>query len=238
MADLPDGTKITWLGHATFVIESKSGRFLIDPWLANNPSCPDDMKDPGKLDSIFITHAHFDHISDVFDVEGNADHIVGIAETVSWLGSKGISEDKLIGYNKGGTVEAGGVRAHMTHAVHSCGITDGDQTIYGGEAAGYVFELQDGFRIYHAGDTAVFSDMELIGRLLEPDIAILPIGDHFTMGPNSAAEAIRLLGVKTVIPCHWGTFPMLTGTPDALREAAKDVDGLEVVNLEPGQTLG
>lgn len=238
MADLPDGTKITWLGHSTFTVETSSGKFLVDPWLANNPSCPQDMADPGELDTIFITHGHFDHIHDVFDVADNAGHIAAIAETAGWLGSKGISEDKIVGYNKGGTIEVGGVKAHMTHAVHSCGIQDDGRTIYGGEAAGYVFELQNGLRIYHAGDTAVFSDMELIGRLLQPDVAILPIGDHFTMGPASAAEAIRLLGVKTVIPCHWGTFPVLTGTPDALRAAAEDVDGLEVVDLEPGQTLG
>ena len=126
----------------------------------------------------------------------------------------------------------------MVHAVHSCGITDGDEIIYGGEAAGYVLELANGFKLYHAGDTAVFSDMALIGRLLEPDIALLPIGDHYTMGPRSAGEAVRLLGVKTVIPMHFGTFPVLVGTPDDLRQHASDVDGLEVVDLTPGATLG
>ncbi len=140
--------------------------------------------------------------------------------------------------NKGGTVEAAGARVHMVHAVHSCGITDGDQIIYGGEASGYVLELDGGFRLYHAGDTAVFSDMALIGKLLRPDWALLPIGDHYTMGPRSAAEAIRLLGVATVIPMHFGTFPVLTGTPDDLRKEASDVDGLEVVDLQPGASLG
>ncbi len=126
----------------------------------------------------------------------------------------------------------------MTHAVHSCGIQDGDQVIYGGEAAGYVIELSDGFRIYHSGDTAVFSDMELIGKLLQPHLAILPIGDHYTMGPRSAAEAIRLLNVRTVVPCHYGTFPILTGRPEDLRKEASDVDGLEVLDVDPGGSIG
>jgi L-ascorbate metabolism protein UlaG (beta-lactamase superfamily) len=125
----------------------------------------------------------------------------------------------------------------MVHAVHSCGITDGDQIVYGGEAAGYVIEFENGYKAYHAGDTAVFSDMALIGKLLRPDIALLPIGDHYTMGPRSAAEAVRLLGVKNVVPMHYGTFPVLKGEPDDLRDAASDILNLNVMDLEPGATL-
>lgn len=237
MAQLPDGTKLTWLGHATFLLETAGKRILIDPWVMNNPACPDDLKDVGNLDGILITHAHFDHIGDAVDIaKGTGAQVVAIAETAGWLGSKGV--DNTIDMNKGGTVEVAGVRAHMTHAVHSCGISDGDQIVYGGEAAGYVVELENGFKLYHSGDTAVFSDMALIGKLLQPDIALLPIGDHYTMGPRSAAEAIRLLGVKTVVPMHFGTFPVLTGTPDDLRKEADDVGGLEVVDLQPGGTIG
>jgi L-ascorbate metabolism protein UlaG (beta-lactamase superfamily) len=238
MAQLPDGMEITWLGHATFRVVTPSGkRLLIDPWVMGNPACPDDLKDPGPLDAILITHAHFDHIGDAVEIgKSSGAPMLSIPELSHWLGSKGL--ENLVEFNKGGTVEVAGCKVHMTHAVHSCGITDGDQVLYGGEAAGYVVEFENGFKLYHAGDTAVFSDMALIGKLLKPDWALLPIGDHYTMGPSSAAEAVRLLGVKTVLPMHFATFPPLVGRPDDLRAAASDVSGLDVIDMKPGDTLG
>lgn len=237
MAHLPQGAELTWLGHATFRLVTPGGkRLLIDPWVKGNPACPEDLKDPGPLDAILITHGHLDHMADAVGLgRSTGAPVLAMVEVATWLSSKGL--ENVVEFNKGGTVEVAGCKVHMTHAIHSTGIDDGDTIVYGGEAAGLVVELEDGFKIYHAGDTAVFMDMVLIGKLLAPDIALLPIGDHYTMGPRSAAEAIRLLGVKKVVPMHYGTFPVLTGTPDELRKEASDVSGLEVLDLQPGDTL-
>jgi L-ascorbate metabolism protein UlaG (beta-lactamase superfamily) len=238
VADLPDGIKITWLGHATFVLDSPAGeRILIDPWLAGNPSCPADMHDPGDIDTVLITHAHDDHMADAVTLaKSKSPQVVANNEIATWLGSKGV--ENATGMNIGGTFEVGSIKVHMTAARHSSSISDGDQSLYGGEAAGLVVEFENGFKVYHLGDTAIFGDLALIGKLLAPDIALVPIGDHYTMGPRSAAEAIRLLGVKHVIPMHYGTFPVLTGTPEDLKAETSDIDGLIITTLEPGGTLG
>jgi L-ascorbate metabolism protein UlaG (beta-lactamase superfamily) len=238
MATLPDGVKLTWLGHATFLLEAQGKRVLIDPWLKDNPACPDDLKDPGKVDIIAITHGHNDHMQDAVEVaNSNGATVVAIVEIGDWLeGTQGV--ENVVAMNKGGTTEVAGIKFHMTDARHSSSFNTKDGVVNGGEAAGFVIELETGYKLYHAGDTAVFGDMALIKKLLAPDIALLPIGDFYTMGPRSAAEAIRLLGVKTVVPMHYGTFPLVPGTPDELRKEADDVSGLEVVDLKPGDSIG
>ena len=243
MATLPDGVKLTWLGHATFLLEAQGKRVLIDPWLQGNPACPDDLKDPGHVDVIAITHGHNDHMGDALDIaKKTGAAVVAIVEIGDWLETKGV--ENVVAMNKGGTAVVEGIKFHMTHALHSSAFyyeeegKPGWEVIHGGEAAGYVIEVETGFKLYHAGDTAVFGDMALIKKLLAPDIALLPIGDFYTMGPRSAAEAIRLLGVKTVIPMHFGTFPILLGTPDELRKEADDIADLEVVDMKPGDSLG
>ncbi|HET6848450.1 MAG TPA: metal-dependent hydrolase [Gaiellales bacterium] len=235
---LGNGLRLTWVGHATWIMETPGGkRVLIDPWVTGNPVVTDELRDPGPADVILLTHGHSDHTGDVVDLAArhSPSAVLAMIELGDYLEGKGVQN--VIGYNKGGTVEAAGLRFTMVDAHHSSSVQDGDTTVYTGEPAGYVVTLEDGRRVYIAGDTCVFGDMALIGRLYKPDIAILPIGDFFTMGPFEAAEAIRLLGVRTVVPTHYATFDALTGTPDALRSEASDVQGLEVLDVRPGGTI-
>jgi L-ascorbate metabolism protein UlaG (beta-lactamase superfamily) len=229
--------EITFCGHAAFAMKSPGGKHvMVDPFLEQNPMCPPDLKQPKALDAIFVTHGHADHIGDAVPLAKRFKcPIVAIPETAAWLAQHGV--ENTINMNKGGTVDVVGVKATMTHAVHSCGIADGENRVYGGEAAGYVLTFDNGIRIYHAGDTTVFSDMKIIADLYQPDIVMLPIGDYYTMDPLQAAYAIRMMNVKVVIPMHYATFPMLTGTPERLRELTADVYGLRIIALKPGQVL-
>ncbi len=231
------GIKLTWLGHATFKVQTPGGRtVLIDPWVMGNPKCPESQKKFKKIDVLLCTHGHFDHIGDAVELATQHDAVVvGVYELCAWMQKKGVKQ--IAPMNKGGTQTVGDLRVTMVHADHSCGIQDGDQIVYGGEAAGYVVEFENGVRLYHAGDTAVFGDMRIIHHLYGPTIAMLPIGDHFTMSPREAAYACELLQPKTVIPMHFGTFPLLTGTPAELRKQTADL-GIELVEFQPGQTLG
>jgi L-ascorbate metabolism protein UlaG (beta-lactamase superfamily) len=232
------GNKLTWLGHATFKITTATNKtILVDPWVQSNPMCPETQKSFNRVDTLLISHGHFDHIADAVELaKKHTPQVVGIYETCVWLQSKGVTNTSPM--NKGGTQKVGELEVTMVNAIHSCGITDGDKIIYGGEASGFVIKLPGGLKVYHAGDTAVFTDMQLIGELYAPDVALLPIGDHFTMGPREAALAIRMLGVRHVIPMHYATFPALTGTPEKLRELTQDIAGLEIHVLKPGDTLG
>ena len=232
------GNKLTWLGHATFKITTPSGEVIVvDPWVSGNPSCPDDMKKFERVDTLLITHGHFDHIADAVELGKKfKPQVVAIHETCKWLESKGVKN--TLGMNKGGTQKVGGIEVTMVTAIHSCGIEDDGKIIYGGEACGYIIRLPGGMTIYHAGDTAVFGDMKLIAELYAPELALLPIGDHYTMSPHEAAMAIRLLGVKHVIPMHFGTFPLLSGTPKDLKNLTQDISGLEIHALKPGESIG
>jgi len=239
MNDRKDFTgKITWLGHAAFLIESPRGtRIAIDPFTKNNPKFPKGFEF-GKVDVIAATHAHSDHFGDdaLELARKTGATVIGIFELALHAASKGIGN--VAGMNKGGSQAVGGVSFRMVHADHSAGASPGNKPAeYAGEPCGYVMSFEDGFRVYHAGDTNVFSDMALIGELYEPDVALLPIGDFYTMGPREAAKACELLRAPRVIPMHWGTFPVLTGTPAQLRQELKKRDlTTEVIELAPGDS--
>ena len=235
-------TLFTYLGHSTVLIETPTGkRLLLDPWTVGNPACPQEWKSVeslGKLDIILFTHLHNDHVGDAATiVHTNPDaSVVGIFEACNWIKKKGANNIRPM--NKGGSQTIAGVEIIMTHAFHSSSFTEEDGTVvYGGEPVGYILRLENGFTLYAAGDTALYGDMALLKDLYRPELALLPIGDLFTMGPKQAAHAIRLLGVSQVLPIHYATFPVLTGTPEALLQATADIPDLSIHAIKPGTTL-
>ena len=227
---MPD-VSVTWLGHASFRVDSPGGkRIYVDPFLNGNPKCPESELEPERVDVIALTHGHGDHVGDTVTLSNKfSPEVVALLELNGWLAQQGAAVPDM-GPNKGGTVEAAGVKFTLVNAFHSSASEDG---AYLGEAAGLVLEFENGTTLYFAGDTCVFCDMQLIGRIYSPDVAILPIGGYFTMDPREAAVALELLGNQRCIPCHYGTFPVLTGTPDELRKLAP---GVELIEMEPGET--
>ena len=227
-------TTLTWLGHASFRLDTASGkRIYIDPFLNGNPRCPENEKTPERVDLIALTHGHGDHVGDTVELaKKHGATVVALVELAAWLGKQGVDEGQLRNPNKGGTDDVDGVKITLTHAFHSGSAPDGS---YAGEPSGLIVTTEDGKKVYFAGDTNVFGDMQLIGRIYEPDVAVLPIGDHFTMGPTEAAVAVELLGVKRIVPCHYGTFGLLTGTRDEFEKLAPS--GFTIEKIEPGESV-
>jgi len=226
-------TTLTWLGHSAFRLDTATGkRIYIDPFLNGNPKCPASEQTPERVDIVAVTHGHGDHVGDTIELaKKHGCHVVALVELAAWLGRQGLDNESVHGPNKGGTVVVDGISFSLTNAFHSSTAPDGT---YAGEPAGVVVKA-DGKSIYFAGDTCAFGDMQLIRRIHEPDLVVLPIGDHFTMGPKEAAVAVELLGAKRVVPCHWGTFSVLTGTPEKLRALVPN--DVTVEQLEPGDAV-
>ena len=226
---------ITWLGHATFLLQSPGGKkILFDPWVTGNPMSPESAKKLGPLDLMLITHGHADHTGDAVAIgRSSGAQIVAPYEVSVWLQQKGLKS--VTGMNPGGTLNVLGLQVTMVPAMHSSSIEEDERIIYLGLATGYIVKFEDGLTIYYSGDTSIFGDMRLIGEMYHPTIAFLPIGDLYTMGPEQAAKACELLGVKQVVPMHYGTFPALSGTPAKLRELVEP-KGVQVLELKPGET--
>ena len=226
---------ITWLGHATFVVTTPGGkRIVTDPWLEGNPVCPPERKRIEAADLILLTHGHSDHSADVVTVARATNApVVCVHELSKWLGRKGLQN--VIGMGVGGTVGVAGLSVSMVPALHTSSVIENDTIVYTGLATGFVVRMENEQAFYFAGDTALFGDMRLIGEMYKPDVAFLPIGDHYTMGPEAAARACGLLGVRQVVPMHYGTFPLLHGSPDRLKELVTPM-GIDVLVLKPGET--
>jgi len=245
-------TSITWYGHACVEIRTPGGlTVLVDPWFGN-PRSPMPAEAVERCDVMLVTHGHHDHLGSGPGGVREADALAiarrtkpvwpCVHELSLWLADRlGDAGVEIVGMNKGGTVDARGISVTMVHADHSAGdwSAAGEGPLYLGEPVGFVLGLEDGSTLYHAGDTALFGDLRLIREVHEPDLAMLPIGGHYTMGPAEAARAVELLGVQEVLPLHYGTFPILNGTPAALREAlaARGLGHVKVHEPEPGETI-
>jgi L-ascorbate metabolism protein UlaG (beta-lactamase superfamily) len=229
------GVSVTFYGHAAFKLAGAGVNVLIDPWL-DNPLLRTPVDKVGKVDLILVTHGHGDHVGNtVAAAKATGATVVAIHELSQILAGQGVAN--VVGMNKGGTVSLKGCKITMTHAVHSSTMEVGGQMVAAGDPGGFVVQFPNGFTAYHAGDTAVFKDMELIRELYHPELAMLPIGSHYVMSPAEAALACRMLKPRWVIPMHYGTFPVLTGTPEELIELLKGEPDIKVIPLKPGETV-
>ena len=242
-SNTPNGlAQIQFIAHSTAVLTTEKGkRIIIDPWLDGNPRCPEELKGISDLDAIILTHGHSDHCGSVLDLAEKCKvPVYAIFELANLLVEDGLEEGLVEPMGKGGTVElrdGDGVKIHLTTAIHSSSYTKKDGTThYSGEPCGVVVELESGRTLYHAGDTALYNDMSLIQEKFSPEIAMLPIGDRFTMGPLDAARAAQLIKPKVAVPIHFDTFDLLTGTSADFEKFLLNSE-TQVVVLKPGENI-
>jgi L-ascorbate metabolism protein UlaG (beta-lactamase superfamily) len=235
--DIGRGVKMTYLGHAAFKFISTEGVVIyVDPFLSMNPKTPPDMKTVEKADLVLLTHGHGDHLGDTLSIaEKTKATVVAMAELGRYLKKKGV--ENVIGMNKGGSLMFRDIKITMVNAFHSSSVVEDGQIIYAGEPAGFIIGFENGFTVYHAGDTAVFGDMKILRDIYKPELSLLPIGSHYTMDPREATYAAKLLESKYVIPIHYGTFGALTGTVEDYLELMKAVPGTKVLPLKPGESI-
>jgi L-ascorbate metabolism protein UlaG (beta-lactamase superfamily) len=231
------GVKVTYLGHSAFKMISPNGVVIyIDPFLSGNPQTPSEMKTVEKADLILVTHGHGDHLGDTLAIaEKTNAKIIAIPELGRYLASKGAKN--VVGMNKGGTYTTHGIAITMVHALHSSSTGGEQEIIYTGDPAGFIIRFENGFTLYHAGDTEVFGDMKILGEIYKPELSLLPIGSHYIMDPKEATYAAKLLKSRYVIPMHYGTFPVLTGTPEEFLKLMKRIPKTKVLVLKPGETV-
>jgi len=222
-----------WLGHSAFKFISQSGSIIyVDPFLKDNPSTPEEYKEITEADYILLTHGHEDHVGDTLEIAKNTGcKVAGIVELIGLLQKKGLSEEQAVPFNKGGTVRFDDFSVTMVSANHSSSF-DGE---YAGDPAGLVLSFEDDLCIYHMGDTNIFSDLALYGELYEPHVVLVPIGDHFTMGPQEAAYAVEMVNPTIAVPIHYGTWPPIDSDPNEFKEILEDISEVEVIVATAGK---